>query len=155
MIITIFYDFENSNRSFSPILARLDITPGKYIRADAEAEWSVYDNALLSHNLQASLWDHRGDELYVDYRYTKKSKEIDNDETIQSISGKLTMQLTDRLSILLDHKQNIEKSLRIRTGAGFSYQARCWSFDFKYTNEPNDQIFEFKVNLFGLGEVGY
>jgi hypothetical protein len=29
------YDFENSNRSFSPILARLDITPGKYIRADA------------------------------------------------------------------------------------------------------------------------
>jgi lipopolysaccharide assembly outer membrane protein LptD (OstA) len=109
----------------------------------------------LSHNLQAFLWDHRGDELYVDYRYTKKSKEIDNDETIQSIYGKLTMQLTDRLSILLDHKQNIEKSLRIRTGAGFSYQASCWSFDFKYTDEPNDQIFEFKVNLFGLGEVGY
>jgi LPS-assembly protein len=149
------YDFENSNRSFSPILARLDITPGKYIRADAEAEWSVYDNDLLSHNLQASLWDHRGDELYVDYRYTKKSKEIDNDEAIQSIYGKLTMQVTDRLSILLDHKQNIEKSLRIRTGAGFSYQASCWSFDFKYTDEPNDQIFEFKVNLFGLGEVGY
>jgi LPS-assembly protein len=149
------YDFENSNRSFSPILARLDITPGKYIRADAEAEWSVYDNDFLSHNLQATLWDHRGDELYVDYRYTKKSKEIDNDETIQSIYGKLTMQLTDRLSILLDHKQNIEKNLRIRTGAGFSYEARCWSFDFKYTDEPNDQIFEFKVNLFGLGEVGY
>ncbi len=149
------YDFENSNRSFSPILARLDITPAKYIRADAEAAWSVYDNDFLSHNLQTTLWDHRGDELYVDYRYTKKSKEIDNDEAIQTIYGKLTMQLTDRLSILLDHKQNIEKSIRIRTGAGFSYQASCWSFDFKYTDEPNDQIFEFKVNLFGLGEVGY
>jgi LPS-assembly protein len=149
------YDFENSNRSFSPILARLDITPVKYIRADAEAKWSVYDNELLSQNFQATLWDHRGDELYVDYRYAKKSKETENIDTIQSISGKLKMQLTDRLSILLDHKHNIEKSLRIRTGAGFSYQASCWSFDFKYTNEPNDQIFEFKINLFGLGEVGY
>lgn len=149
------YDFESSNRSFSPISARLDILPGKYIRADADAEWSVYDNDLLSHNLQASLSDDRGDELYVDYRYSKKSKEINNGETIQTISGKLTAQVTERLSILLDHKQNIEKRLRVRTGAGFSYQARCWSFDFKYTNEPNDQIFEFKVNLFGLGQVGY
>jgi LPS-assembly protein len=149
------YDFENSNRSFSPILARLDIKPRKYIRIDADAEWSVYDTEFLSHNLQASLWDHRGDELYIDYRYAKKSKEIDNPDSIQSIYGKLTMQLTDRLSILLDHEQNIEKSLRIQTGAGFSYQARCWSFDFKYTDEPNDQIFEFKINLFGLGEVGY
>ncbi|MEE9495499.1 MAG: LPS assembly protein LptD [Desulfobacterales bacterium] len=149
------YDFENSNRSFSPIFARLDIKPGKYIWADAETAWSVYDNDLLSQNLQARLSDHRGDALYVSYRYAKKSKELDNNETIQSIYGRLTVQVTDRLSILLDHNQNIEKSLRIRTGAGFSYQARCWSFDFKYTNEPNDQIFAFKVNLFGLGEVGY
>jgi LPS-assembly protein len=149
------YDFEGSNRSFSPILARLDIKPAKYIRADAEAKWSVYDNDLLSHNFQASLWDHRGDGLYVDYRYAKKSKEIDNVGTIHTIYGKLTMQLTDRLSILLDHKQNIETSLRIRTGAGFSYQASCWSLDFKYTNVPNDQIFSFRVNLFGLGNFGY
>ena len=149
------YDFESSNRSFSPIAARLDINPAKYIRADAETTWSVYDNDILSQNLQANLWDHRGDELYVDYRYVKKSKEIDNPGTIQTIYGKLTMKLTDRLSILLDHKQNIEKRLRIRTGAGFSYKANCWSFDFKYTDEPNDQIFEFKVNLFGLGGIGY
>jgi LPS-assembly protein len=149
------YDFEKSNRSFSPILARLDIIPGKYIRVDADAAWSIYDTDFLSHNLQASLWDHRGDELYVDYRYAKKSEEIDNPEAIQSIYGKLTVQLTDRLSILADHEQNIEKSLRIRTGAGFFYQARCWSFDFKYTDMPNDRKFEFKINLLGLGEVGY
>ena len=149
------YDFEDSNRSFSPVFARLDLTPGKYIRADAQTAWSVYDNRLLSQNLQASFWDRRGDEFYVDYRYAKKSKELDNNESIQSIYGKLTVQLTDRLSILADHRQNIEKRLRIRTGVGFSYQARCWAFDFKYTDEPNDQIFEFKINLFGLGEIGY
>ncbi|MGD9044855.1 MAG: LPS assembly protein LptD, partial [Desulfobacterales bacterium] len=149
------YDFENSSRSYSPIAARLDITPAKYIRADAEAEWSVYDNRLLSQNLQATLWDQRGDELYIDYRYTKKSEEIDNEATIQTITGKLNVQVTDRLSILLDHKHNIEKRLRNRTGVGFSYEARCWSFDFKYTDEPNDQIFSFRINLFGLGGIGY
>jgi LPS-assembly protein len=149
------YDFEKSNRPFSPIFARLDIIPGKYIRVDADAAWSVYDTEFLSHNLQASLWDHRGDRLYVDYRYAKKSKEIDNFESIQSVYGKITLQLTDRLSILADHEQNIEESLRIRTGAGFTYQARCWTFDFKYTDEPNDRKFAFKINLLGLGEIGY
>jgi LPS-assembly protein len=148
------YDFEKSKRAFAPITARLDIIPGKYIWVDADAAWSIYDNKFLSHNLQASLWDNRGDRLYVDYRYAKKSEEIDNPETIQSLYGKLTVQLTDRLSILAEHEQNIEKSLRIRTGAGFFYQARCWSFDFKYTEMPNDRIFEFKINLLGLGEVG-
>ena len=91
----------------------------------------------------------------MNYRYAEKSKEIENPEDIQSIIGKLTVPLTDRLSILAEHQQNIEKNLRIRTAAGFSYEAQCWSFDFKYTDEPNDRIFAFKVNLFGLGGFGY
>jgi LPS-assembly protein len=149
------YDFEKSKKEFSPIAAKLNIDPGKYIEIDADATWSVYDTRFLSHNIQTSLRDHRGDELYVDYRYAKESEEIENPENTQSISGKLTVQLTDRLSILAEHQQNIEKNLRIRTAAGFSYQAQCWSFDFKYTDEPNDQKFAFKINLFGLGGVGY
>ena len=148
------YDFEKSKRSFAPISARLDIIPGKYIWVDADAAWSVYDKKFLSHNLQASLWNNRGDRLYVDYRYTRKSKEIDIDETIQSINGKVTLQLTDRLSINANHKQNIEESLRIETSVGFSYQARCWSFDLQYTDMPNDTRIQFKINLLGLGEVG-
>ncbi len=149
------YDFEKSKKEFSPIAAKLNITPGRYIEIDADASWSVYDTAFLSHNFQASLWDNRGDILYLDYRYAKESEEIENPESIQSIFGKLTVQLTDRLSLLAEHEQNIEKDLRIRTAAGFSYQAQCWSFDFKYTDEPNDRKFAFKVNLFGLGGVGY
>jgi LPS-assembly protein len=148
------YDFERSKKPFSPISARLDITPHQYIRLNADAAWSVYDTDFLSHNLQARLWDRRGDELYVDYRFAKNSKEIDNEDEIQSIYGKLILQLTDRLAILGEHEQNIESGQRIRTGAGFSYKAQCWSFDFKYTDEPNDKKLEFKVNLIGLGELG-
>ena len=115
----------------------------------------MYDTKFLSHNVQTTLRDNRGDKLYVDYRYTKESEEIENSSTIHSIFGRLILQLTDRLSLLTEHEQNIEENLRIRTVVGFTYKAQCWSFDFKYTDEPNDRSYAFKVNLFGLGGVGY
>lgn len=149
------YDFEKSKKAFSPIAAKLNITPRKYFAVDADAAWSVYDTQFLSHNVQTSLFDHRGDRLYVSYRYSKESEEVENSSTIHSIFGQLTLQLTDHLSIFAGQQQNIESDLRTLTTAGFSYQAQCWSVDFKYTVEPNDQIFAFKVNLFGLGGVGY
>jgi LPS-assembly protein len=149
------YDFEKSKKEFSPIAAKVNITPGKYFAVDADAAWSVYDTEFLSHNVQASLWDRRGDRLYVSYRYAKESEEIENPWNIQTIFGRLTLQLTDRLSILTEHTQNIESGLRLRTAAGFSYQAQCWSFDFKYTDEPNDRTFAFRVNLLGLGGIDY
>ena len=148
------YDFEKSNRAFAPIVAKLDVIPGKYIWVDADAAWSVYDKEFLSHNIQGALSDNRGDSLYVDYRWAQKSKETNTLDKIHSIFGRLNLQLTDRLSISAEHEQNIQESLRIRTGAGFFYQARCWSFDFKYTDMPNDKRIQFQINLMGLGGVG-
>jgi LPS-assembly protein len=149
------YDFEKTRKEFSPIAAKLNISPGKYFAVDADAAWSIYDNTFLWHNVQTSLWNQRGHKLYLDYRYAKESEETETAEDIQSIFGKLALQLTDRLAIRTEHEHNIEKNLRIRTVAGFFYQAQCWSFDFKYTDEPNDRIFSFKVNLLGLGGIEY
>ena len=149
------YDFEKSFRPFSPILTKLDVSPAQYIWIDADAQYSVYENELLSHNIQGSLWDKRGDELYVDYRYEKKSKETENNEDIQSILGKIKLQLTDYLSINAENQYNLETDQRIRTAGGFTYTAQCWSFDFKYTDEPNDWKVNFKIVLTGLGEIEY
>ena len=63
----------DSDKPFSPISARLDFFPGKYIGLDADALWSVYDYKFLSHNIGANLWDKRGDKLQVEYRYTRQS----------------------------------------------------------------------------------
>jgi LPS-assembly protein len=149
------YDFEKSRRPFSPIYAKLDISPGKYIRIDADAQYSVYENEFLSHNLQGSLWDKRGDELYLDYRYEKSAKETEVEEDIQSVFGKIKLQLTDYLSLNAENNYNIETNQRIRTAGGFIYKAQCWSFDFKYTNEPDDWSVSFKIGLTGLGEISY
>jgi LPS-assembly protein len=149
------YDFEKSSRPFSPILAKLDVSPAKYVRLDADAQYSVYENEFLSHNIQGSLWDNRGDELYVDYRYEKKAKETEIEKDIQSIFGKIKVQLTDYLSINVENKYNLETDQRIRTAGGFTYKAQCWAFDFKYTDTPNDWEVNFKIALTGLGEIDY
>jgi LPS-assembly protein len=149
------YDFEKSRRPFSPIFARLDMSPGKYIWIDADAQYSVYENEFLSHNIQGSLWDKRGDELYVDYRYEKSAKETEVEEDIQSIFGKIKVQLTDSLSVKAENQYNLETDQRIKTAGGFTYQAQCWSLDFKYTDKPNDWEVGFKIELTGLGEIGY
>jgi LPS-assembly protein len=149
------YDFEKSTRPFSPISAKLDVSPVKYVWIDADAQYSVYENEFLSHNIQGSLWDNRGDELYVDYRYEKKARETEIQEDIQSIFGKIKVQLTDTLSINVENKYNLEADKRIRTSGGFTYRAQCWSFDFKYTDEPDDWKVGFKIALTGLGEIDY
>ncbi|MCK4984718.1 MAG: LPS assembly protein LptD, partial [Desulfobacterales bacterium] len=149
------YDFKKSRRPFSPIFARIDMSPGKYIWIDADAQYSVYENEFLSHNIQGSLWDKRGDELYVDYRYEKSAKETEVEEDIQSIFGKIKVQLTDYLSVKAENQYNLETDQRIKTAGGFTYQAQCWSLDFKYTDKPNDWEVGFKIELTGLGEIGY
>ena len=65
------------------------------------------------------------------------------------------MQLTDYLSINAENKYNLETDQRIRTAGGFTYKAQCWSFDFKYTDTPNDWEVNFKIALTGLGEIDY
>ncbi|MGD9055276.1 MAG: LPS assembly protein LptD [Desulfobacterales bacterium] len=153
--VTHSYDFEKSRRPFAPIFAKVDLFPGKYVWIDADAQYSVYENKFLAHNIQGSLWDNRGDELYVDYRYEQKSKETEVEEDIQSIYGKIKIQLIDSLSVNAENQYNFETQQRIKTGAGFKYTSQCWSFDFKYINQPNDWEVGFSIELIGLGEISY
>ncbi len=149
------YDFEKSKRPLAPIFARLDVFPGKYVWIDADARYSVYDNRFLAFNVQGSVWDSRGDELYIDYRGEQESEETEVEEDIQSIYGKIKIQLIDSLSINAENEYNFETQQRIRSGAGFTYTSQCWSFDFQYINEPNDWKVGLRIELIGLGSIRY
>jgi LPS-assembly protein len=151
------YDFAKSRKEFSPLFARLDFFPGKYISIDADAGWSFYDDRFASHNIAAKFFDKRGDSFYVDYRYDRGD---DNDEStvdnaVESIIFDVNLKATDRLFLFGDYERNLEENLHIRTSLGFTYTAQCWSFDFRYTDTSNDQKFEFKINLHGLGGIGF
>jgi LPS-assembly protein len=149
---------KDSDRPFSPIGARLDLVPGRYIWVDADALWSVYDTKFLSHNIIANLWDLRGDRLSMEYRYTRDSDDISLNPT-QSLSADLRVKVTDRLSLTSDYEYNFLDNTRVQTGLGMNYKARCWAFEGRITDRTgvdnsHNFDFEIKVNLFGLGEFG-
>ena len=82
--------------------------------------------------------------------------EVDGDVTtvdnaVESLFFDVNLKATDRLIIFGDYERNLEEDLHIRTSLGFTYTARCWSLDFRFTDKSNDQQFEFKINLHGLG----
>jgi LPS-assembly protein len=149
---------KDSEKPFSPIGARLDFFPGKYIGLDADALWSVYDYKFLSHNIGTNLWDRRGDKLQVEYRYTRQSDEIDLNEA-KSLYGNLRMKVTDRLRVSGLYEYNFLDKTRVQTGFGLNYAADCWSFEGRLIDKVNvdqtsDLNWEFKIRLYGLGEFG-
>ncbi len=149
---------KDPDRPFSPIGARLDLIPGKYIALDATALWSVYDYQFLSHNLEANFWDLRGDRLYMEYRYTRDSDEISLNPA-QSLTADLRVKVTDRLSLSANYEYNFLDNTRVQTGIGMNYKAQCWAFEGRITDSTgvdnsHNYDFEIKVNLFGLGEFG-
>ncbi|MEJ2223409.1 MAG: hypothetical protein P8X80_21750, partial [Desulfobacterales bacterium] len=75
------------------------------------------------------------------------------EEDLQSIYGKIKLQITDSLSINAENSYNLETDQRIQTAGGFTYAAQCWSFDFKYTDVPNDWKVNFTIALTGLGDI--
>ena len=145
------------DRPFSPISARLDLFPGKYVSVEADALWSVYDTKFLSHNIAANLWDLRGDKLSIEYRYTRKSDEISLNQA-QFLSVDLRVKVTDRLHLSGNYEYNFLDNTHVQTGIGLNYRRQCWSIDGNITETTNDNSknldFELKVNLFGLGGFG-
>ena len=149
----------NPEKPFSPILAELDVFPGKYFALDADALWSVYDLKVLSHNMATNIWNLRGDKLSLEYRYTKNSDEIALNQS-HSLYGALTVKVTDRLRVNGNYEYNFLEDVQVEAGFGLFYTAQCWSFNgqIRQTTGVNDDKkydFEFKINLFGLGELEF
>ncbi len=149
---------KDSEKPFSPINARLDFFPGKYIGLDADALWSVYDYKFLSHNIGTTLWDLRGDKLHAEYRYTRESDEIDLNQ-VQSVYGDVQIKVTNRIRVSGLYEYNFLDKTLVQTGFGLNYKADCWSFEGRVIDKVNvdktsDLNWEFKIKLYGLGEFG-
>ena len=164
------------DRPFSPLSGRLDLFPGKYIALDALALWSVYENKFLSTNIGTNIWDERGDKLSIQYSYARQSDEINrfpdlsnevinmlSDEIVfneaNSLLANLEVKVTDRLRVSTLYEYNFLDDIQVRLGLGINYRAGCWAFDGRVINSAgvggaNSLSYEFKIELFGLGEFG-
>ncbi|MGD8652893.1 MAG: LPS assembly protein LptD [Desulfobacterales bacterium] len=149
------YDFERSTRPFLPVSAKLDVNPRRYFTIDADAQYSVYDNKFLSHNVKGTLRDNRGDSIRVDYRYERASEETNNDKDIEFITGSLRVSMTDKFSVNGAYSYNLETDQRAASRVGFIYDSQCWTLYASYLNRPNDWAFSFTIELLGLGKFRY
>ncbi|MBW2200025.1 MAG: LPS-assembly protein LptD [Deltaproteobacteria bacterium] len=144
------YDFNKANENdpepLSPIYGKLQLEPARYLSLQADANWSVYDTAFMSHNLAVILRDNRGDRAFIEHRYKR--------DTSESIYTDLTVEISRRLSTNITYERNIQDGKNIKTGLGFLYRAQCWSLILQYINEAEDRKYAFMINLHGLGGYG-
>jgi LPS-assembly protein len=144
-------------RPFSPILAELDLTPDGYIFLDADALWSPYDSEFYSYNAGVRLWDKRGDNIGMDYRFTRQSTADEFYEAVpgvKSINITGVLQVTQRWRLRGGFERDIESSRLIQAGAGISYLSQCWGIDVDYKEEIEDRSIMAKIHLMGLGSFG-
>jgi LPS-assembly protein len=137
---------ENQPEPFSDIYGELDFNFGRYVTLDSDANYNAYDNNFTSHNVGAALADRRGDRLWVAHSYQKNK--------FESIRGTLLVKLTNRLTARGEYERNLLDETDIIRGAGFLYTAQCWSVDFFYAVEGDDNKFSFSINLMGIGGFG-
>ncbi|RPH51230.1 MAG: LPS-assembly protein LptD [Desulfobacteraceae bacterium] len=139
-------EHSKDGRPFSPVYGELKLSPVKYISLSADATWSTYDGWFVTRNASGALSDNRGDSLFAEYRFDRDS--------IESLLSILNLKIFDNLLLKADHELNIRDNRRIKTGIGFLYTAQCWSVDLRYTDEVDDKIYSFMINLTGLGGIG-
>lgn len=131
---------------FSDIYGELELNFGRYLTVDADASYNTYDTHFSSHNVGAAVADNRGDRLWVEHRYEK--------DDYESIRSTLSVNLTDHLAARGEYERNLKDGTDIIKGAGFLYTAQCWSVDFFYAVEGEDNKFLFSINLMGIGAFG-
>ena len=138
---------QKEKRPFSTIYGEIEIDPVQYVSAQADATWCQYESLVKSRNIAVTLSDKRGDRLFVEHRYTYNSSE--------SIYTDISLAVTDQLKVYADYERNLYSPQDIKKGIGFLYKAQCWSIDFSYTHEgENDRKYAVIINLYGIGEFG-
>ncbi|MDL2329581.1 LPS assembly protein LptD [Desulfosarcina sp. OttesenSCG-928-A07] len=131
---------------FSDVYGELDMRLARYLAVSADAEYDVYDTRFFSHNVGVSLNNNRGDQLWLEHRYTTDINE--------SIRATLALMVTDRLMLQGEYERDLMEDKDIVWGIGFIYQAQCWALDVLLTKEDDDLSISAMVNLMGISEMG-
>lgn len=137
---------DNRPRPFSDLLAELQFNLGRYVRVDSDAAYNTYTSRFSSHMVSAVLSDRRGNRLGLAHHY--------RDSINESVRGTLLLRLSDRLKARGEYERNLLDDTDIVKGAGILYTAQCWSVDFYYAVEGEDNRFSFMINLMGIGGFG-
>ena len=146
------WEYKETRKSFSPLFGRVELTPRKYIFLEADAEWSTYENELITRNFSTTLRDSRGDKLSLEHRYRQKIADID-EVGLKSAYAKLLISMSEALSFTAEYEKDLNEDSHLLTSIGALYKAQCWSFQLTYTREKGDDRYDFMIGFRGLGNI--
>ncbi|MBW2675955.1 MAG: LPS-assembly protein LptD [Deltaproteobacteria bacterium] len=138
---------------FSPVYARLDITPERYFKLSTNVDWSVYDNEPVSHNIAAGFFDRRNDRLAIEHRYTRETNDTSQDG-VNSFAAEGFLKVTRPLSLIARYEYDLYTDKELETSFGILYGAQCWSLDLRYIKDVHEILYSFQIHLNGLGGFG-
>jgi len=145
------YIFDESDvdddKPFSNLLAELEFYPTSHLSMEADARWDPYEDTLASRNIALRLSDAKGDNFYIEHRYSRNLDESQvriiqgapgptiviadsNTDTFndsESIYASLQFALTDRVYGYGAYERNLLDDENILTLIGFQYKSQCWS----------------------------
>ena len=140
-------DGREYRRHLSPLRLEVEFSPVRFFSLRADAERSLQSGHYDSHNIAVNLADGRGDQLFVQHRYTY--------EISESVFTQLLVPLSDNLTTYGEWERNLHDSRTIEFGAGLLYTRQCWALDFGYLYEHDaGKQFALMVHLNGLGGFG-
>ncbi|MDY0312002.1 MAG: LPS assembly protein LptD [Desulfobacterales bacterium] len=140
-------DGQARQRHLSPLRLEVAVSPVSFLSLRADAERSLQSGHYDSHNIAVHLADGRGDQLFVQHRYTY--------DVSESVFTQLLVPLTDNLVTYSEWERNLHDSRTIEFGAGLLYTRQCWALDFGYLyGHDIGKEFAIMVHLNGLGGFG-
>jgi LPS-assembly protein len=138
---------------FSPIFARLDITPEEYFRLSAQADWSIYDRETVNRSLAAILSDLRGNRLAIAHQFSRET-DSESQDGVDSFVADGTLRVTRPLSLTARYERDLYTDKDLETSFGILYASQCWSLKLNYTKDVDEIIYSFEIALNGLGSIG-
>jgi LPS-assembly protein len=130
----------------SPVYGELIISPRDRFSARLDGNYSVYGDGFEDHNVRLGWWDHRGDRINLEHRYTRDQSE--------SLFAGLSVAVWEGVGAYGAIERDVKNDENIKTQVGILLDRQCWSLDTRYTESPNNREISFQITLRGIGGVG-
>ncbi len=135
---------EYSDEPFSDINAELGWTPIDKINISYKTRMDIYDGGFPYHYFGGSLYNSWGDQFAVDYSYNE-------DADIEQLNGYVKARLMSRWIFEAGVEHSISEGETNEGNVGLTYQALCWSLEFKTRYTPFDTTYMMTFNLANIG----
>jgi len=140
------YDFrdERSETPFSDVNIKFRLNPMTQGWIIYKTDIDVYGDGFVSHTLETTYENSRGDYLNLDYRYGDEG----NTKQI-NFSGRV--QLLDTIFAAYDLQHSLSESQIIEQNISLMYKPACWSVELQSKYTPGDHMISVLFNLANIG----